>query len=543
MNEVPAQCSSPTSSFAAIRDHLFKAEGCTAGACHGVAASGGLRLDADDHLYDALVGTKSQNSAFDRVTPRSPDESFLYLKLRAATEPGSVAVAGSPMPIGRPTISPGALEALKVWIEAGAPSDGFVTDPADATATTDHVAQLLHACGAAPDAPVDAGPQPDGELVPPPAGIGVQLRMPPYQIGAASEWEGCFASYYDLSDQVPQAFRTPDGNGFYVKGTEIRQDAGSHHLVIMHSGFLIDRIDDPTFGAWSCRGGDRVGTACDPKDSGSCGADGFCTSASADGTACIGFGPLGSSADPSAFGLGTALQSTVVVEPIEGVFREVPIRGIVYWNLHAFNLTDEARTQHARLNLLFTDDLRMQETHESIPGTIPPVAPFTKQDVCETWDVPADAQIIRLTSHTHRHGERFWILDPAGNKIYESFDYGDPAYIVFDPPLMFGGQTMKFCATFNNGLRDDGTFDIEHVSRKSRVPSYAFSSCDATACTAGKIGAPCGTFAGLLSGVNAECDSVSGKGDGVCDACPLVFGQTTEQEMFFMIPDTIRPAN
>jgi hypothetical protein len=35
--------------------------------------------------------------------------------------------------------------------------------------------------------------------------------------------------------------------------------------------------------------------------------------------------------------------------------------------------------------------------------------------------------------------------------------------------------------------------------------------------------------------VHANCDSSLGLGDGVCDACPLEGGVTTEDEMYIML--------
>jgi len=50
----------------------------------------------------------------------------------------------------------------------------------------------------------------------------------------------------------------------------------------------------------------------------------------------------------------------------------------------------------------------------------------------------------------------------------------------------------------------------------------------ATGCTAGKVGETC-------NGKNADCDTTPGAGDGVCDACTLVGGVTTEDEMFLLL--------
>ena len=95
--------------------------------------------------------------------------------------------------------------------------------------------------------------------------------------------------------------------------------------------------------------------------------------------------------DPRA---GTALQSSVTVEAVPGVYRKVSTRGTIYWDLQAFNVTTAVRTQHARLTLVFTDDLKLKDSHNNIAGQRPVVQPFTKRDVCATWTVPSNTQVI-----------------------------------------------------------------------------------------------------------------------------------------------------
>jgi hypothetical protein len=96
------------------------------------------------------------------------------------------------------------------------------------------------------------------------------------------------------------------------------------------------------------------------------------------------------------------------------------------------------------------------------------------------------------------------------------FDSDDPAE-----------RTIHYCATFNNGVREDGTPDTRLVTRASTMPDR--TSCLPIACAEGRVGEPC-------RGVDdaAACDSVPGAGDGSCDACPITAGATTENEMFVL---------
>src|SRR5262245_46846811 len=86
-NEVPGECDeSFDSTFSAIQTVIFEREGCTEDACHGSARSGGLDL-RPDVAYTNLIEVPSTSSSHPRIQPGEPGESFLYLKLLAATEP------------------------------------------------------------------------------------------------------------------------------------------------------------------------------------------------------------------------------------------------------------------------------------------------------------------------------------------------------------------------------------------------------------------------------------------------------------------------
>ena len=72
------------------------------------------------------------------------------------------------------------------------------------------------------------------------------------------------------------------------------------------------------------------------------------------------------------------------------------------------------------------------------------------------------------------------------------------------------------------------------MTRASRLLDSVYISgvpgrCTPTACAAGKIGSSCSG-----SEDNATCDSAPGAGDGLCDACPITGGESTENEMFLI---------
>ncbi len=518
------------STFAAIQHVVFESNNCTNSMCHGAAAMGGLDL-RPDVAYENLIEVKSANGSLFRVMPGEPDESFLFNKLRAATEPNSVAIEGSPMPSGAPPIRAEQLEAIRKWIEAGAPREGSIGD--SVTGSSESIAKLLGSCLP------EATPVSIGALEPPPSAEGVQLAMASFTVPAETELEVCFAQYYDFSDVVPAEFQDQERGVFFVNGQRLRQDPHSHHLIISNPGLGADSVRDPSFGKWTCRGGDSQGAACDPLQRDACGS-GLCGSEPRAGTACIGFGPAGT---PSivANSIGGAQTAQFYQAPRDGLYEVIPIRGIVYMNSHAFNLTNQDTELRAWLNLYFATE-RRHELKDVTVGTSMIAhgqPPFTKMKYCDTWVAPRDAQMYTLSSHTHKRGSNFTVDLSDGTRIYTSARYSDPVVKSFDPPMQFSApdeaqRTLTYCAEFNNGLTEDGTFDTSLVTRLSRMPDR--TTCEPVACAAGKVGAPC---QGAKD--SAACDSSPGAGDGACDACPITSGVTTENEMFFLLPSIVRP--
>ncbi len=527
-------CATFDNTYDAIQKAIFENHGCTADSCHGSGSQGGLDLRAGTS-YANLFQVKAQGSSMLRVQPSAPQESYLYLKLAAATRPGTVTIANSPMPIGSPALDEGVLDALRLWILGGAPDKGSVGDPSD-FGNTEGIARRLNACLPKAD-PITVAP-----LEPPPAAEGIQFRSPQWELEGSGEREICVATYYDFSNVIPPEFKSADGTKFYTNGSRLRQDPGSHHYVVSNPNIDSSYATDPAFGKWTCTG-DRVGEACDPIDPMSCGSEGVCGSAIGDSLACLGYGPI-------VFGASDLLTEGLIenvqaanqyLPPRDGVYRELPIKGFLYHDLHGFNVTDRKAKLQARLNVYFAKD-RRRRLEQAIDyqnvyiaaGT----APFTVKTVCADHVAPAGAEMVRLTSHMHKRGKRFWITDPNGQMIYENFVYSDPLYKEFDPGIVFSGnaaaRTLKACATYNNGVNEDGVPDPETVTRQSRLPDRTL--CTPVACVSGKIAAPC-------NGENdhAACDSTPGAGDGKCDACPITPGPTTEDEMFVVMPWYILP--
>lgn len=520
------------STFDAVQAVVFDRRGCSNDACHGSNASGGLDLRAGA-AYANLFEAPSAASPLARVHPGTKERSFLWWKLLAASD-ATVEITGSPMPLGTAPLPEDEMELVRRWIQAGAPETGTVVG----------TESLVDGCLPDPE-PIVIDP-----LDPPAADEGIQFVMPGWDLPAASENEVCFATYYDVSDRVPDEFKSADGNFFYYDAFEIRQDPSSHHLLMQIPIAALggEYVDPSLVSGWACRGGERAGEACDPIDADACGA-GTCASPVEPSSGCSGY-RAAPEVNPLTF-TGTQ-QAQFARENHPGVYGRIPVRSILFWNSHAFNLTTKAGTMNARANFRFARERIFPSRTFSLPNFAIPrlivegARPYTEAVLCDETVLPQGARLTGLNSHTHKRGRHFWYELPSGEHIYDSYVYDDPLQKYFDPPLEFDSddpaeRTITFCALFNNGLDEDGNPDGESVTRASRIPygvrlrgsDTVVGLCEPLRCVnPGMYDVDCDDGIQNQAGDDAACDSSPGAGDGVCDACPIVGGVTTENEMF-----------
>ncbi len=621
-----------------IQEAVFENRGCTNDLCHGSAVSGGLDLRAGasyDSLIDQAAG--SVIGAF-RVVPGQKDESLLYVNLAAKTLPEEWSAPLRAMPLGAdPAISLDELEAIREWIEYGAPREGVVPG-------TD---ELLDAC-LPPAEPIKIPPLPA-----PAVGEGVQLRMPPWVLPPQSEDEVCFTSYFDFTDQVDPKYLNGDGTMIRINASQIRQDPLSHHLISsVYAGAAAP--NDPAWGTFTCKGGPIEGQACDPTDTSACGDGGGCATDPESWIACIGYGPRDANFGFSGFGITGVQETAAQFDFAPGVFFEYPVKGTIVWNSHAFNLTQTAGSLEARINLIFAEPeeqlyevQRIFDVSQIFKMNVPA---FSTDEVCHFYRFPRNANLFELNSHMHQRGKRFRMWNgefaceggpkngqacapqdadadhcagapcrslrallpgdcnhdesvtvneivlgvrialgvsdveqcpdhdvdsdasvviaelvqsvraaltgesvlsdrnPASELMYTSLLYNDPLTLRFDPPRVYPAaeasqRTLTYCALYDNGFSNP-----DEVKTKSGSPEppggvglTIGGPCDeASHCTEGLVGQPCSGSSEAARHVS--CDTSPGAGDGLCDACTLLGGVTTEDEMFvlfgaYFVPD------
>lgn len=537
-----------TSTYDAIQETIFEAKGCTASACHGDAMEGGLDLRADGS-FDALVRQPSTiDSAIDRVKPGEQDLSLLYLKLAAATNGTELGSLGQPMPIGVDPLLEDQLEAIRLWIRGGAPEDTIVGG-------------TLERLGC--EGTFEPEPNKINPLPPPAVEEGVQFYAGAWALDAEAEDEVCFATYYDFSAEVPAEYQVdcPEyGEGrkcFAFRRNELAQDGQSHHSIIN----IYTPESDPKggeWGPWQCLGGEMDGESCDPTVANQCGERSQCATPAVTSVACsfyqfappdFGLGGAGGGATASTVPLGGAQESTSIDLPPAGVYSVLPLTGFVSWNSHGFNLTKQGTSIEQWVNLNFAPESERTWLREQIfeAGNIfsmSPVEPFEKREICMTWTLPQYSQLLSLSSHMHVRGElfRIWLPPnapcagvrgcepPSRDPDYLSRLYDDPVYTYYDPPNDYSSaaqadRTFLACAVYDNGA--DDPLEVKRDSNKPNTPAcnFPFAQCGCDpgdrVCFGGdNPGEPCGGD-----------DAVCGEG-GICDACPLLGGVTTDDEMF-----------
>jgi hypothetical protein len=559
-NGAPASCPCDEypSTFAAIQQVIFERRGCTSSVCHGSAAQGGLDLSAGS-AYANLVDVPSALGQMKRVEPGDPERSFLWRKLAKATR-GLDDVPGTAMPNGLPPLPDAELEALEKWIHAGAPIDGVVPG----------TEVILGSCLPPPD-PIKIRP-PD----PPAPSEGVQFYGPPWEIPAEGENEVCYARYYDLSAQIPTGSQAPcpeEWGGptqqcFFYNRSELTQDPNSHHSII-HYYRGTYAVTDPAakFGPFTCKGGETDGTPCDPLGVGlpapggaDCGARSACAGQVVRALACVGYGPPDFGLDLT--GAGSATSPTLVISTETllqtsypgGVYSVLPVKGVLVFNSHAFNTTSKPTTNEQWFNLYFAPPADraylLHSIFDSADIFVENVPPFETREYCRTYTVPQHGRLFQLSSHTHKRGKLFRIWGPGiaadcrssageclpetGPSIFTTTDYSDPTVLTYDPPPAFDDpdpttRRFKFCARYDNGAENPAEVKRRSTAPIPPLPLGGPCRTDEVACLAGpRKGELCG-------GDDRACDSAPGALDGVCDACPVKGGVTTEDEMFIML--------
>jgi len=540
-----------SSTFEAIQKSVFEGKGCTALACHGGAGKSNLDLRPAS-AYASLLNrpaTASLSTPMNLVTPGEQALSFLYLKLAAATDPSKPlpAGAGAPMPSGQTPLSKDQLEAVRLWIRGGAPQTGVVADT-----------QSLLSC----TQPKDATPNKSARPPVPKPEEGFQHASGPWTVKPNTENEICFGTYYDLTATAPDWARVKCTIGGVEQDCvtynrrELSQDAQSHHSIIRVYGGAV-AASDPVWGSWTCAGGAAAGTRCDPTKAGiaaaqggaECGDLSVCQAPPKVGT-CSGFGPPDKDSTNATVGAGGSQAPVSSDRFPAGVYAQIPIKGVVLWDSHGFNLTAKDASIEQYNSFWYARPEQRKHLMRGIfspgkggiAGSLIRVPPYQTQELCGLYTLPRYARLTELSAHAHKRSIdwRTWLppqpavcpdggckpLDRAPD--YRSTAYNDRVVLPFEPPRVFDqedepSRTLLFCSTFDNGK-----IDPTLLKRKSAL--IAGSDCVSSYTMAETLYCADGDKKGQVCTSTPDC----GPG-GSCDACQVEWGERTEDEMFFLM--------
>ena len=342
---------------------------------------------------------------------------------------------------------------------------------------------------------------------------------------------------------------------------------------------LAGLLNSVGFGPFTCREGDNKGATCDPGGSAAQCPGSVCAGRIQSGVACVFYGPKDYGFDITGTGSNNAPSVGGSQQPYseqdfpDGVFGLYPVKGTMVWNSHAFNTTDQPTTNEQYFNVYFDKDpADRQDIFRAIFDSryifVQDVPAFEKREYCATFTLPKGARLSGLSSHTHKRGLLFRIWAPpntpctpctAGGRCRNpnpacvaetrtptavTTTYNDPVAYTFDPPMPLdaddvASRTIKYCSVYDNGHTDPTA-----VKRQSTSPVPPIAQAPGGPCTNATVtclnegpnkGKPC-------NGDNHVCDS-PGQSDGVCDACPLEGGVTTEDEMYILLGDWYCPGS
>ncbi len=368
------------------------------------------------NLFNILP--KNQNAIDDKlklVTAYKSAESLLFHKLNWNTEHHTKNY-GSPMPLGSTSLFAGQIEFVRRWIEAGAPEKGKVV--ADETLLDDKTPAI------ADDASFTA-------LEAPSQNEGFQLKVDKFEIAPNFERE-IFV-------------RREVGNktDIYVNKIKLKSRANSHHMVIY--AFKEKSILPPLNLVRDLRNPDNTLNIVTALTIGS----------------------------HVFLGGGTDAQQEYNFP--EGSALLLPAETTVDLNPHYFNKTNSVHFGENYVNFYTTPKEKVKNVVKmlDLANQNLSIEPNERKTITKSWTFNTNNNIVMLTSHTHKLGEKFLIKIKGGPRdgqvVYETTDWEHPLIKNFKEPLqLLKGEGLTSEVTyFNNttkavkfGLTSEDEMDI-----------------------------------------------------------------------------------
>ena len=408
------------SAYHAIQEYVFD-KSCANSVCHAAPANAGNLSLTYGLSYEDLVGSVPQNPAaatagMKLVDPGNPENSFLLTKLMGPTAPEQ----GARMPFGGGVIHTGKIEAIRTWIEAGAPQTGRIAGIGDLGVLRD------------PDEVFEPP-------APPAPGEGYQIHLPPFTIEPGTERE----VYY--TTQITDENGNPIEGDIFINKVEIFYPSGSHH-------FIIYRLTEEGLANGIRNRGITPGIGVDPTHA-------FRELDTEDPLV------LGNFGVDRLFVIGTQTDDTLYEFP-EGVGLRMPGDTVYDLNSHYINLLgDEPLIGETYVNIhtIPEEEVQYEAVEIFVSNRAINVPPGTTRVSRMTWYVEDELErrghepetelsVFLITSHMHRHGELFEIFQrSSGDMLHRSIAYDNAPIDLFDPVLRLDqADGLRFQCTHNN---------------------------------------------------------------------------------------------
>ncbi len=419
----------PTASFALMQQKILTTSCATQG-CHASEKDAsfnqhGLVL-ADGVAYQNLVGVAPKNSGaladgLKRVTAFNSTLSLLYHKLSPdAAGHHAGKQYGNPMPLGGNLLSAGQVEFVRRWVEAGAPKEGNVVDPALLDDKT----------------PITSVSTTFTPLTKPVAGTGFQLTTGQFDVKPNFERE------LFIRRDVGNSAET------YVNRIQIKMRANSHHFIAY--GFTSNAMP---------------------------GANTLRDLRNADNTLNL---LTFLSMQNHIFVAGTQSPNSDYTFP-EGAALLMPANTSLDLNSHYVNKTGTTLPGEATINLYTIDVSKVKLVVKALNlgNQEQKLQPNVRVTVSKTFTFAKARTILALTSHTHKLGEKFIIKISGsprnGEIVYTSTGWENPDMITFASPIKLNaGEGLTSEITYNNTTNKVVTFGLTSDDEMGIIFGYYY---------------------------------------------------------------------
>ncbi|QJW89087.1 hypothetical protein HNV11_06630 [Spirosoma taeanense] len=378
---------------------------------------------AEGVAYQNLVGVDSKNSAakadgLKRVKAFASLESLLYHKLSVYASHHSGKQYGNTMPLGGTPLSDGKIEFVRRWIDAGAPKTGSV---ADAKLLDDETVTI---------APFEPLPVPA-------AGAGVQMSIAPFDIQPNFERELFVRKMVGNTQDI------------YVNRYEIKMRSGSHHFV-----------------AYDFRNRNVLPNLNDVRDLRN--TDNSLNLATA------------LSMSNHVYLAGSQAQYMDYTFP-EGAALLLPAGSSLDLNSHYVNKTTTVMKGEALINLYTVDKSKVQRIIQTLDlgNTNLNIPPNGRVTLTKSFTFSKPRQILTLTSHMHKLGEKFVIKINGGSRngeiVYTSTDWEHPDIVTFKTPITLQkGEGLTSEITYNNTTNKTVNFGLTSEDEMGIIFGYYY---------------------------------------------------------------------